>query len=121
MAETQVAFADLLETLKRAAALLREAGVPFVLGGGMAVWARKPEDAETALDALAAGGFRAERPPEQWLYKAWDGNVLVDLIFEPSGVTIDDQFIECAPEIEVYAVQMACSGPRTCSSRSSSR
>jgi predicted nucleotidyltransferase len=119
VAETQVAFADLLETLKRAAALLREAGVPFVLGGGMAVWARggpesehdldlfvKPEDAETALDALAAGGFRAERPPEQWLYKAWDDNVLVDLIFEPSGVTIDDQFIECAPEIEVYAVQM---------------
>ena len=119
MAETQAAFKDLLETLKRAAALLREAGVPFVLGGGIAIWARggpesehdldlfvKPEDAERALDALAAGGFRPEKPPEQWLYKAWDGDVLVDLIFEPSGVTIDDEFVERAPETEVQAVQM---------------
>jgi predicted nucleotidyltransferase len=119
VAESQVAFDDLLETLKHAAALLREAGVPFVLGGGIAIWARggpesehdldlfvKPEDADQGLEALAAGGFRPEKPPEQWLYKAWDGDVMVDLIFEPSGVTIDDEFIERAPEIEVYAVQM---------------
>ena len=119
VAETQAAFKDLLETLKRAAALLHEAGVPFVLGGGVAIWARggpesehdldlfvKPADAERALDALAAGGFRPEKPPEQWLYKAWDGDVLVDLIFEPSGVTIDDEFVERAPETEVQAVQM---------------
>jgi predicted nucleotidyltransferase len=119
VAETQAAFEDLLETLKRAAALLGEAGVPFVLGGGIAIWARggpesehdldlfvKLEDADRALDALAAGGFRPEKPPEQWLYKAWDGDVMVDLIFEPAGVTVDDQFIERAPETEVYAVQM---------------
>ncbi len=119
MAETQAAFEELLETLKRAAALLGEAGVPFVLGGGIAIWARggpesehdldlfvKPEDADRALDALAAGGFRPEKPPEQWLYKAWDGDVMVDLIFEPAGVTVDDEFIERAPETEVYAVQM---------------
>jgi predicted nucleotidyltransferase len=119
VAESQVAFDDLLETLKRAAALLREAGVPFVLGGGIAIWARggpesehdldlfvKPEDVDQGLEALAAGGFRPEKPPEQWLYKAWDGDVMVDLIFQPSGITIDDEFIERAPEIEVYAVQM---------------
>jgi len=119
VAETQAAFEELLETLKRAAALLGEAGVPFVLGGGIAIWARggpesehdldlfvKPEDADRALDALAAGGFRPEKPPEQWLYKAWDGDVMVDLIFEPAGVTVDDEFIERAPETEVYAVQM---------------
>jgi len=119
VAETQAAFEELLETLKRAAALLGEAGVPFVLGGGIAIWARggpesehdldlfvKPEDADRALDALAAGGFRPEKPPEQWLYKAWDGDVMVDVIFEPAGVTVDDEFIERAPETEVYAVQM---------------
>ena len=119
MTETQASFEDLLETLKRVAAVLREAGIPFVLGGGIAVWARggpetehdldlflKPEDAAPALEALARGGFRTEKPPEQWLYKAWDGDVLVDLIFEPSGVTIDDEFIEGAPETEVSAVQM---------------
>jgi predicted nucleotidyltransferase len=117
--ETQASFEDLLETLKQAAAILRDAEIPFVLGGGIAVWARggpetehdldlflKREDAERALDALANGGFRTEKPPEQWLYKAWDGDVLVDLIFEPSGVTIDDEFLDRAPETEVYAVQM---------------
>ena len=28
------------------------------------------------------------------------------VIFEPAGVTVDDEFIERAPETEVYAVQM---------------
>jgi predicted nucleotidyltransferase len=119
VAGTQPSFDDLLETLKRAAALLRDADVPFVLGGGVAVWARggpetehdldlfvKPEHADRALEVLAAGGFRPEKPPEQWLYKAWDGDVMVDLIFAPRGVRIDDEFVERAPETEVHAVQM---------------
>ena len=29
--------------------------------------------------------MRPERPPEGWLLKAWDGDVLVDLIFRPAG------------------------------------
>jgi predicted nucleotidyltransferase len=119
VSEPEASFDELLETLKRVAALLRDADVPFVLGGGVAIWARggpetehdldlfvKPADAERALEALAAGGFRPEKPPEQWLLKAWDGDVMVDLIFEPSGVTIDDEFIDRAPETEVHAVQM---------------
>ena len=119
MTDTDASFEDLLETLKRASAALREADIPFVLGGGIAVWARggpetehdldfflKPEDADRALQALADAGFRPEKPPEGWLYKAWDGDVLLDLIFDPSGVTIDDEFIERAPETEVHAVRM---------------
>jgi hypothetical protein len=119
MAEADITFDQLLETLKKVSALLREADVPFVLGGGVAVWARggpetehdldlflKPSDAERALEALAAGGLRPEKPPENWLYKAWDGDVLVDLIFDPSGVTIDDDFLAGAPDTEVYAVRM---------------
>jgi predicted nucleotidyltransferase len=117
--ETDASFDELLETLKRAAAALREADVPFVLGGGVAIWARggpetehdldlfvKSEDADAALEVLTKAGFRPEKPPEDWLYKAWDGDVMVDLIFEPSGVTIDDEFIERAPETEVHAVRM---------------
>jgi hypothetical protein len=117
--ENSVPFEHLLETLKRAAGVLREAEVPFALSGGVAVWAHggpetehdldlfvKPEDAERALEVLATAGFRPEKPPEGWLYKAWDGDVLVDLIFEPSGVTIDDDFIASAPLTEVYAVRM---------------
>ena len=119
MDENAVSFERLLDTLKRASGALREAEVPFVLGGGVAVWAHggpetehdldffvKPEDSERALEVLAAAGFRPEKPPEGWLYKAWDGDVLVDLIFDPSGVTIDDEFVANAPLTEVHAVRM---------------
>jgi hypothetical protein len=112
-------FDVLLETLKRAAAALRNAEVPFLLGGGLAVWARggpetehdldfmvKPEHAQQALEALAAAGFRTEKPPEEWLYKAWDGDLLIDLIFDPAGNPIDQGMFERAEELEVQAVAM---------------
>ena len=124
MAQTETTFDELLETLKRASAALRDADVPFVLGGGVAIWARggpetehdldlflKPDDAERALGVLTDAGFRPEKPPEGWLYKAWDDHVLVDLIFDPSGVTIDDEFMERAAETEVNAVRMRVLSP----------
>ena len=119
MTETDASFEELLESLKRVSAALREADVPFVLGGGVAIWARggpetehdldlflKPEDAERALQVLADAGLRPEKPPEAWLYKAWDGEVMVDLIFNPTGITVDDEFIARAPDTEVHAVRM---------------
>ena len=112
-------FDDLLETLKKAAAALREADVPFLLGGGLAAWARggpetehdldlmvRPEDAERALKGLEETGFRPEDPPEEWLYKAWDGDVMVDIIFGPSGGPVDDAMFMRAEEIDVHAVTM---------------
>jgi predicted nucleotidyltransferase len=112
-------FAELLETLKKAAAALRDAEVLFLLGGGLAAWARggpetahdldlmvRPGDAERALEALEEAGFRTERPPEDWLYKAWDGDILVDIIFNPSGGEIDGDMFERAEEVEVQAVRM---------------
>jgi putative nucleotidyltransferase-like protein len=113
-------FDALLGTLKKAAGALRGAGVPFMLGGGLAAWARggpksdhdldlilKPEDADEALDALAALGMRPERPPEGWLYKAWDENgVMVDLIFQPVGLPVTDEALARADELEVEAVPM---------------
>jgi Uncharacterised nucleotidyltransferase len=117
-------FDELLETLKRVAPVLRDADVPFLLGGGLAVWARggpetehdldlmvKPEDAERMLDALAAAGFRTEQPPEAWLYKAWNGDVLIDVIFDPMGGPIDDAMFERADDLEVQAVNMKVMAP----------
>ena len=49
--------------------------------------------------------MRTERPPEEWLYKAWDGDVLVDVIFEPGGVRMSDEVIARADVIAVMAVQ----------------
>jgi Nucleotidyl transferase of unknown function (DUF2204) len=112
-------FDELLETLKKVAGLLRDAEVPFLLGGGLAVWARggpetahdidlmlRKPDAEHGRRVLAAAGLRTEEPPEGWLYKAFDGRVLVDLIFEPSGQPIEDAVFERAEELNVNAVSL---------------
>jgi hypothetical protein len=113
-------FDRLLATLKKAGGALRAAEVPFLLGGGLAAWARggpesdhdldlmvRPGDADEALDALARTGMRTECPPEGWLYKAWDENgVMVDLIFEPVGLPIGDDVFARAEELEVVAVPM---------------
>ena len=112
-------FGDIKESLKKAAGALREAEVPFLLGGSLATWARggpetshdldlmvKPEDADRALEALEKAGMKPERPPEDWLLKAHDGEVLVDLIFRPVGHDVDDGFFDRGDELEVNAVAM---------------
>jgi predicted nucleotidyltransferase len=117
--DTDVTFEELLDTLKTAAAALREADVRFVLGGGLAVWARggpetehdvdlfvQPVDAERAWQALQEAGFRTEDPPEGWLYKGFRDGVMVDLIYEPTGLEVDDDFFGRAEELDVHAVQM---------------
>jgi hypothetical protein len=109
----------LIEAMKKAAGALNDAGVPFVLAGGLAAWARgaprsehdvdflvKPDDAERALEVLANDGMRTERPPEGWLYKAYVGDTMVDLIFNPSGGPVTDAVIERAEEIEVMAMPL---------------
>jgi Uncharacterised nucleotidyltransferase len=119
MAEQDPEFEQLLETMKKAAGALREADVEFLLGGGLACWARgapktehdvdflvRPADAERAQQALAAAGMRTEKPPEGWLLKAYDGDVLVDLIFDPQGGPIDDASFARADELEVHATRL---------------
>jgi hypothetical protein len=110
-------FDDIEATLKKSVAAFREAGVPALLAGSLAVWARggpetrhdldfvvKPEDAERAVQALEDAGMRIERPPEAWLLKAWDGEVLVDVIYEPRGLVVDDDLIARGEEREVMAI-----------------
>jgi hypothetical protein len=110
---------SLLETLKRAAAALESERVPYLLGGGLGCWARggppssndidlmiKREDAERALAALEKTGMRPERPPERWLFKARDGGVLIDLIFEPAGVRVTDQVLARGDELNAAGKQV---------------
>jgi predicted nucleotidyltransferase len=116
-------FADIEQTLKRAAAALRDAEIPFLLGGSLASWARggpeshhdldlliREEDAEAALTALEAVGMRRDDPPEEWLVKAWDGDVLVDLIFWPKDMPVTDEVIERGEERSVLGMQMRVLG-----------
>jgi hypothetical protein len=113
-------FEEMLDAMKIAAGALQRREIPFVLGGGLAVWARggprsehdvdfmiKEEDAERALEALANAGLRTEVPPEGWLYKAWHENgTLVDLIYQPTGGPITDETIERSPLMEVAALRV---------------
>jgi hypothetical protein len=104
--DAELPFATIEASLKKAVAALREAEVPFLLGGSLAVWARggpetrhdldlvvKPENADRALAVLAEAGMRPEKPPEEWLHKAWDGEVQIDVIYSPRGLQVDDELL----------------------------
>jgi hypothetical protein len=112
-------FPSIEAALKKAVAALRESGVPFLLGGSLAIWARggpetrhdldfvvKPEDAERALAALEEAGMRSETPPEEWLFKAWEGDVLIDLIFRPRGLEVTDELIERGDTLHVLGISI---------------
>ena len=117
MSSIEHSFDDVADTLKKVGAALRDNQIPYLLGGSLAFWAHggpesrkdldfmiKPEDAERALAALEAAGLRTEKPPEGWLYKAWDGQIPVDLIFHPKGMEIDDPVIARGEDLEVLAM-----------------
>ncbi len=119
MTEAEHSFDDIVASMKRCVAALREEDIPFLLAGSLAVWAQggpekrkdldflvKPEDAERALGALEAAGLRPERPPEGWLLKAWDGDIVVDLIFEPRGLDVTDEVIERGRTLHVLAIDV---------------
>ena len=44
--------------------------------------------------------------PEEWLVKAWDGDVLVDLIFEPKGLPMTDEVIARGEAMSVLGMEM---------------
>jgi predicted nucleotidyltransferase len=116
-------FEEMVAAMKDAVSVLQAHDIPFVLGGGLAAWARggprsehdvdlliHERDAERALAAFEEADMRTERPPEGWLVKAWHPNgTLVDLIYSPAGGPITDETIENAPEIEVMALRLRVS------------
>jgi predicted nucleotidyltransferase len=119
MAIDEQPFAEIEHALKRAAAALNQAGVPFLLGGSLASWARggpetrhdldlmiRPEHVEPSLEALSEAGMQPERPPEDWLVKAWDGDTLVDLIYCPKGLPMDDDVFARGEELSVLGMEI---------------
>jgi hypothetical protein len=117
MAEGSAPADQLLHTMMHVAAALRDAEVPYLLAGSFAVWARggpphhtdldfaiKPEDVGRAIDVLEAAGLERRQTPEEWLAKVCEGDVQVDLIFDPAGVTIDDDVMDRGDDIEVHGM-----------------
>ncbi|GIH49666.1 nucleotidyltransferase family protein [Microbispora rosea] len=110
----------ILETLKRAGAGLKEAGVRFALAGGCAGYARGAapslhdvdfalveEDVPLALKTLESLGFRTAKPPEDWLVKAFDEEgILVDLIFSLADRPVTEAMIARAESINTAALSL---------------
>ena len=105
--------------LKRVAVALKEAGIPFALGGGYATWARGgpepqhdvdfmilPDDVERAVDVLEKAGLTVERPPEDWLAKVYDGDILIDLVHHPNNRPVTQEMLDRCDELEVDSVYM---------------
>ena len=112
-------LAAVVATLKRAAAALRDAGVPFALAGGLACWARggpvsdgdvdlvvTGSDRERAAAVLQDAGMRGDDPPEEWLTKVRDGEVTLDLISHPAGFEVTPEVLDRAEPLKVAAMTM---------------
>ncbi len=110
---------DLLTTLKRVAGAFKADGVPFALSGGFAAFARGappsrhdvdfavlPEDAERALEVLAKAGLRPVDTVEDWLVKAHDGEVVVDLIHSPADIPVTPALLARAAPLKVDSVHV---------------
>ncbi|MGV9666026.1 nucleotidyltransferase family protein [Nocardia niigatensis] len=104
----------LLHALTRAVNTLAQTDIRFAVAGGCAVYARggpvsdhdvdlfiKPADVSRARSALVAGGLRAAEPPEDWLTKAYDRDVLIDLIYRPNCREVTDEMLDRADVMRV--------------------
>jgi hypothetical protein len=106
-------------TLKRVASVLKQAEIPFALGGSFAVYAHgghssdhdvdfliREQDKERALEELAAVGFEVEQPPEDWLVKVYDEGRMVDLIYRPVESPVTDAVLADSVIRPVEAIAM---------------
>jgi hypothetical protein len=109
----------LRDALRLSAVALREADIPYALCGGYAAFARggpephhdvdfviEAEDADHAREALSKAGLELREPAEDWLFKAYYHDALVDIIYVLGGEPVDARLLDAADEIEVLAVRM---------------
>jgi hypothetical protein len=110
---------DLREALKTVAVALKETGLPFALIGGYGVWARggpepdhdvdflvAEQDAADVAHALAERDLQVVQPPEDWLFKVYIDDAMVDVIFGPKGVRADHDLLERSTPLEVLSISM---------------
>lgn len=113
----------LREALKTVAVALKEGslskGAPFALAGSYALWARggpepdhdvdfmvAEQDAPAAMALLAEHGLHVVQPPEDWLFKVFIGDAMVDVIFRSAGVSVERSHFAGVDELEVESVTM---------------
>ena len=105
--------------LKRSASALKADDVPFALAGSYALWVHGapesthdvdlvvPEFAvEQAVETLGRDGFQIERPPEDWLFKAYLDGAMVDVLHRLNGETVDAATVDRAQICEVLGLRI---------------
>jgi Nucleotidyl transferase of unknown function (DUF2204) len=108
------------EFYRRAQLVLKEARIPFLIGGAFAlefytgVWRYtkdldifvRPRDIQEILKAASAAGFRTELTFSHWLGKIFDGDDFVDVIFSSgNGVArVDDSWFENAVHADILGM-----------------
>jgi hypothetical protein len=113
---------DPKDVYRRCAAVLRDASVPFLVGGAYAMAQYtplvrdtkdidlflRPEHVRWAMEILEGAGFQVTIPHPHWLAKAYMGPTFVDLIFSSgNGVAlVDDEWFQHAPTAEVLGMQL---------------
>jgi hypothetical protein len=112
-------FKGIVESLRKAVAALRETDVRYCLSGSVASWARggpetvndldlivHPPHMDQAVEALEGAGMRSEVPPEGWLVKLWDGDVLIDLIHTVTGYESVEEILQRSEVMRVASLDV---------------
>jgi hypothetical protein len=109
----------LRKALKLVAVALKEGDAPFALTGGYALWARggpepdhdvdfivAEEDAAATAELLAERGFDVVQPPEDWLFKVYVDDAMVDVLFRAGAEPVARERLQHVDHIEVESVRM---------------
>lgn len=113
----------LREALKTVAVTLKAGDTPFALAGSYGLWARgapepvhdvdflvAEEDAPRVEQMLAERGLRVEQPPEDWLFKVWLDDAMVDVLFRANGESVTREVLADVDCLEVESVLMPVLG-----------
>jgi hypothetical protein len=104
------------EVLREAVQTVEQAGLPFLVLGGIASalvgrprWTHdidflvRPDDARDVLAALRGAGFTTEETDPVWLYKAFKHDIMVDVIFMVmGGIYLDEEMQSRSIEREIH-------------------
>ncbi len=110
----------LRDALRNSASALRAHGPEFALAGSYALWVYggpepvhdvdfvvAEEDTEAAALTLDKAGFRIERTPEDWLFKACVGeDFVIDVLHALNGTPVTADDVKTAEEFDVLAIRM---------------
>ncbi len=64
------------------------------------------KDVEPAAASLEGAGFSVERPPEDWLFKAYSGGAMVDVLHRLNGDVVDRGVLALAESFDVLGLHI---------------